>query len=435
LTGAVLWHLPLRILSRLAPEPYRSAARALNAALAGRSDHPLLRLLSRIQREVAPPVRRRFWRNVLRRWLLTGSKIRGRAQVQFPPVLLLSLTDTCNYRCKGCYAAGHEKGHQMDPALVDRLIREAEAHGTNYFVILGGEPFLWPHLILMLRNHPEAWFQVYTNGSLIDRQTAVDLRKVANVQVMISLEGLRDQTDARREAGAFDNCIRAMAHLRAERLPFGVGITCYRSNVREVVSEEFVREMISRGCLFLWYFYYMPYGDLPEFDEVLTPEDRAHLYREVVHIRSAYPVIAADQIADCTPVGGCAARAGLALHIAAAGLVEPCAQMHFSDCSIHGKSILEVLKESEFLRRIRSPAAEPSRACFLQDCCSELQQIVRLSGARDNTGGRDTQSLAEMASRVGDGESVVAGDLDDPYAPLTKFFFEMLSPVDASSGG
>jgi MoaA/NifB/PqqE/SkfB family radical SAM enzyme len=260
--------------------------------------------------------------------------MRRRLDFQFPPVLLLSVTDACNYQCKGCYAVGHEKGHEMDVALVERLVREAAAHGTNYFVLLGGEPFLWPHLLPVLQSHPEAWFQIYTNGSKIDRGTAAELRKKANVQVMISLEGLRGHTDARRGPGAYDNCLMAMDNLRLERVPFGVGVTCYRSNLAEVVSDAFVEEMLSRGCLFIWYFWYMPYGYLPEFEEVLTSEDRAVLRDGIIRIRNSYPVIAADQIADCGAVGGCTARAGLALHVTASGLVEPCAQMHFSDASV-----------------------------------------------------------------------------------------------------
>ena len=351
--------------------------------------------------------------------------MRRRLDIRFPPVLLLSVTDACNYQCKGCYAAGHEKGHQMDVAPFERLIREAAAYGTNYFVLLGGEPFLWRHLLPVLRSHPDVWFQIYTNGSKIDREMAAELRKAANVQVMISLEGLHEHTDARRGPGAYDNCLQAMENLRLERVPFGVGVTVYRSNLAEVISDAFVEEMLGRGCLFIWYFWYMPYGDLPEFDEVLTPEDRAILRQGIVRIRNTYPVIAADQIADCTSVGGCTARAGLALHITASGMVEPCAQMHFADASIEEASIEEVLRRSEFLRRIRSPADDTGRACYLQDCCTELLEIIRDTSASDNTSGRDTKSLAEMASRT-PAPVFSASDAEDAYAPLIEFFFEMI---------
>jgi len=415
----------MSFLSRVLPEPYHSGCEAFRDALIANPDHPIIRVSERMSKDIDPRVRMRFFRNFVLGWLFRGHGIRSRSDVPFPPLLLISVTDACNYRCKGCYAAGHEKGHQMDRALVDRLINEAVGYGTNHFVILGGEPFMWPHLLDTLRSHPDCWFQIYTNGSKIDREVARELRRAGNAQIMISLEGLRENTDSRRGEGAYENCIQAMENLRAERMPFGAGITCYKSNLDEVTSDAFVKEMVHQGCLFLWYFWYMPYGDLPNFGEVLTREDRQRLSREILRIRNSYPVISADQIADCVPIGGCSARSGLTLHITTSGLVEACAQMHFSDSTVEEKSIAEILRDSDFLRRVRTHAPDPQSACYLQDRCSELQEIVRLSNAWDNTSGRDTECLASMAN---DEDSFDENHTaSDAYEPLIRFFFRMLT--------
>ena len=39
--------------------------------------------------------------------------------------------------------------------------------GNVFFGIVGGEPFMHPHLLDMLAEHPDCYFQVFTNGQFI----------------------------------------------------------------------------------------------------------------------------------------------------------------------------------------------------------------------------------------------------------------------------
>jgi sulfatase maturation enzyme AslB (radical SAM superfamily) len=65
----------------------------------------------------------------------------------FPPFLYISITNTCNLRCTGCWVdVAHPKNH-IPFADLDKLITNAKKHGNRFFGLLGGEPFLHPDLL------------------------------------------------------------------------------------------------------------------------------------------------------------------------------------------------------------------------------------------------------------------------------------------------
>ena len=52
--------------------------------------------------------------------------------------------------------------------VINRFIGEANDMGIYFFVITGGEPFVWPQLYDFLARHNDSFFQIYTNGTCID---------------------------------------------------------------------------------------------------------------------------------------------------------------------------------------------------------------------------------------------------------------------------
>ncbi|MFP6887990.1 MAG: radical SAM protein, partial [Opitutales bacterium] len=85
----------------------------------------------------------------------------------FPPFLYISVLNSCNLQCQGCWVDVKSKQHRLDVAAMDKLINEAKAAGNSFFGIVGGEPFMHKELLEILGNHPDVYFQVFTNGQLI----------------------------------------------------------------------------------------------------------------------------------------------------------------------------------------------------------------------------------------------------------------------------
>src|SRR6266513_6319759 len=107
----------------------------------------------------------------------------------FPPFLYVSIINSCNLRCQGCWVDVAAKQQKIDVPAMNRLIREAKEMGNSFFGILGGEPFMHPELLEILGQHPDCYFQVFTNGHFITDGVARKLREFGNVTPLISVEG------------------------------------------------------------------------------------------------------------------------------------------------------------------------------------------------------------------------------------------------------
>ncbi len=111
--------------------------------------------------------------------------------------------------------------------------------------------------------------------------------RVGNFFVSISVEGFEEANDGRRGNGHFQKALDAMELRHSHRIPFGVSI-CYTSqNYKVVTSDDFLDLLISKGCVFAWYFHYMPVGINASTDLLLTPEQRTYMKDRVREIRGA----------------------------------------------------------------------------------------------------------------------------------------------------
>src|SRR5436189_4015424 len=116
----------------------------------------------------------------------------------FPPFLYISIINSCNLRCQGCWVDVAAKQETIKPDAMHKLVREAQEMGNVFFGIVGGEPFMHPRLFDLLEAHPDCYFQVFTNGQFITDEKAKRLRQLGNVTPLISVEGTEIVSDDRR---------------------------------------------------------------------------------------------------------------------------------------------------------------------------------------------------------------------------------------------
>src|SRR5207249_12171046 len=57
----------------------------------------------------------------------------------FPPFLYVSVINSCNLRCQGCWVDVAEKMEAMAPETFHRMVHEAKAMGNVSFGSAGGE--------------------------------------------------------------------------------------------------------------------------------------------------------------------------------------------------------------------------------------------------------------------------------------------------------
>lgn len=321
-------------------------------------------------------------------------RIRFKEETGFDPPILMVISPTmrCNLNCYGCYAGKYSTEDGLGLGTLDRLLLEAEEMGVYFITISGGEPFvLGEDLLRIMERHHSILFQVYTNGTLIDREVARRLAEMGNVYPCVSVEGFEKETDARRGKGTYQKILRAMDNLREEGVVFGFSATATRENNDLIVSEEFVDFYRDKGCLIGWYFHYVPVGKEPGVELMPTPEQRIFRRKELVKRRARNDILLADFWNDGPMVGGCLAGGRKYLHINSDGEVEPCVFVHFAVDNIKDKSLKDIL-QSPFFTRIREhqPYDENLfRPCMIIDVPEVLRDVVTVCGAHPTHAGAE----------------------------------------------
>lgn len=330
-------------------------------------------------------------------------KVAEELGVDVPWAILLDPTSACNLNCTGCWAGKYGKSDSLDIDTIDRVISEAKEMGIYFIVLSGGEPTVYPDLFEIFERHQDVAFMMYTNGTLIDDDMADKMVEVGNVSPAISLEGFRESTDERRGEGVFDKIMAAMDRLRERGIPFGVSVTVTRDNVDELFgTDDFMDLMIEKGALYGWSFHYIPIGENPNPDMMITPEQREELAYRIPEIRDNKPIFFMDFWNDGTHVNGCIAGGRKYFHINAKGEVEPCAFVHFAVDNIKDKSLREVLQNPLFKSyQKRQPFTDNLMApCPIIDNPQELRDIVEESGARPTHPGADTVLKGNVAKEL-----------------------------------
>jgi MoaA/NifB/PqqE/SkfB family radical SAM enzyme len=264
--------------------------------------------------------------------------------------------------------------------IMDKIIREAKSIGTYQITLLGGEPLLRiQELLVLFKNHPDIGFQVFTNGLLMNQDIALALAGLGNVAIALSIEGFQQETDTRRGEGSFDAVLQAMDFLKMAGVLSAFSVTVTRQNLDVVTSDEFIMKMISNGCIYGWYFLYLPVGGCPTTSSMLTPDERRTLRDRIINLRRKYPILLVDFWHDGKITHGCMAGGKKYLHINANGDVEPCVFAHFAVDNINDKSLIEVL-QSSFFKEIRRRVGEEKnllRPCMIIDKPEVLRECVK----------------------------------------------------------
>lgn len=400
------------LIASFSPSRYHRETFREGAEMA-RQNHPFIQVFKRIFVELDPNCRQKFIMNLLVNWIVLGRSIREREEarlgVHLPNLAVISPTMRCNLNCRGCYAGNYAKSEELSFEELDRILNEAKELGMYFFTFTGGECFIRPDLLDLWEKHDDCYFQVYTNGTLIDDVVAERLRKMGNVAPMISIEGTKADTDARRGEGIYEKVMETFDRLKKYGILYGFSATYTRESAPTLSSDAFIEEMIEKGCKAGWFFQYIPTGKAPELGYMATPEQRAALHAKVMEWRSRYPIFLGDFWNDGPYVDGCMAGGQRYFHIIANGDVEPCVFCHFAVDNIREKSLVEILK-SPFFTAIRK--AQPFeddnllRPCMIIDHPHIMRELVKHFGAHPTHPGSEgildslDQGLDEYAKKI-----------------------------------
>ncbi|MBW1974638.1 MAG: radical SAM protein [Deltaproteobacteria bacterium] len=264
---------------------YAPAVNAVRSAF--EANHPHIQFLEIVAKK-SPACRKRLISNFFLNAVFRGRQKRKEFSRSHntpqPFFFVISPTMKCNLHCFGCYAGNYQRKDGLSCEVIDRIFEDAKTMGIYFVTVSGGEPFF--------RN--DIYFQVFTNGTLIDSTLAKKISQLGNIAPVISCEGFEEETDYRRGRGTFQRICQAMDNLREAGVIFGFSTVPASYNFSTLLREEYYQFLVEKGALFGWFFQYIPIGFRPNPALMLTPEQRVtDVWRPAKQVEDIFTLTAA----------------------------------------------------------------------------------------------------------------------------------------------
>mgnify|MGYP005853378761 FL=1 len=203
-------------------------------------------------------------------------------------------TNECNLRCAHCYRdAGSKKAEELSTdegrALIDGI---AEA-GFKIMIFSGGEPVMRPDLFELVAYARGKGLRAVlgTNGTLISRAVAEQLKEAGIMAVGISLDSMDKKVhdDLRGLPGSWDAAVGGMRACREVGLSFQVHTTVMDFNYGEITQlTDFAVEVGAQGH---HVFFLVPTGRAVEIAEASIKADQyERLLRRLLEKQKHVPI-------------------------------------------------------------------------------------------------------------------------------------------------
>jgi len=193
------------------------------------------------------------------------------------PIVVWNTTRTCNLRCIHCYTDSDNNKYagELSTDMGFALIDDLASFNIPSLLFSGGEPLIRKDILSLIDRAAKKNIRpvLSTNGTLIDREMARNIKAAGIVYVGISLDGMEDVNDKFRGVkGAFKRAMKGFENCIAVGQRVGLRLTLTRKNYEDLhrIFDFIENEAIPRAC-----FYHLVYsgrgGDM--FNDDLTHEE------------------------------------------------------------------------------------------------------------------------------------------------------------------
>lgn len=207
--------------------------------------------------------------------------------------IVLNVSNSCNLRCKYCYADdgvyGHKNRNLMSEETLEKVLKMLEDRGICEIGIVsffGGEPLLNFSLIKkgleeFSKRFKIGVFEIVTNGLLLNEEKINHLKKY-HVNLSVSMDGPIECTDVLRGRGTFDKAYKALMLAKEKNFPKLYASVTYTkihedkgytfADIENYVKKMGIRASISRVLT---------------QDKTLIPEERFELDKQKKYINNS----------------------------------------------------------------------------------------------------------------------------------------------------
>jgi MoaA/NifB/PqqE/SkfB family radical SAM enzyme len=223
---------------------------------------------------------------VIRAWgkILTGGY----------PSLSIEITRECPLRCPGCYAyepehlAGtllRELPDKKGDDLIANVLTLVDKYKPLHLSIVGGEPLVrYRELNDLLPQLSQRNIKVQLVTSAV-REIPSEWNDIAGLELVVSIDGLQPEHDARRKPATYERILR---NINGNRIKVHATVTSQTAG-REGYWEEFVRFWSGIDDVWkIWISFFTPQIGSDDV-EILSPELREKMIAEFLEMRTQYP--------------------------------------------------------------------------------------------------------------------------------------------------
>jgi pseudo-rSAM protein/SPASM domain protein len=213
-------------------------------------------------------------------------------QRQRKPVVVWNTTKGCNLYCEHCYAGAETEPAtgELSTAEGKRLINELAKFGVPVVLFSGGEPLVRDDVTELVGHAADRGIRpvLSTNGTLLTRERARDLRDAGLAYAGVSVDGLPETNDAfRGEEGAFDAAVDGIEACLDAGLKTGLRYTVTERTVNDMPGViDLLHDVgVDRFC-----FYHLDYGGRGAAvqDADLTPAARRRVVCRLCDLTREY---------------------------------------------------------------------------------------------------------------------------------------------------
>ncbi|MFH1758622.1 MAG: 12,18-didecarboxysiroheme deacetylase [Pseudomonadota bacterium] len=178
------------------------------------------------------------------------------------PVVVWNVGQRCNLKCVHCYSQSRNKKYKGELTTEEgrKLIEDLARFGSPVILFSGGEPLLRKDLLPLAQLAKDFGMRavISTNGTLITKRIARELKRIGLSYVGVSLDGMQATNDRFRGVeGAFVKTLKGIHNCQEAGIKVGLRFTINRWNATDIpeIFNLLEQENIPRVC-----FYHLVYA-------------------------------------------------------------------------------------------------------------------------------------------------------------------------------
>ena len=284
-------------------------------------------------------------------------------------IISWNTTNACNMYCDHCYRdAGCQAEEELNTAQAKTLLEQIAKAGFKIMIFSGGEPLMRPDIVELVSYATSLGLRpvVGTNGTLITKELALQLKEAGTMGMGISLDSLdpKKHNEFRKFPNAWEGAVQGMRNCREVGLAFQIHTTIMDWNESEI--EAITDFAVAEGAVAHHFFFLVPTGRAVTIEAETL---KAQAYEDTLtRILNKQKEVSIELKPTCAPqfmriakqMGlkmrfgrGCLAGTSYCI-ISPKGQVQPCAYLNIPLGDVRETPFDEIWRNNEVLNELRT---------------------------------------------------------------------------------